>query len=499
MNIKPLATSFSSSFMVFENSLENQYIYSIGECMKNKIVALCGVLLLFAACPIEFGTRNNTGTETEGEATITWVDSAIGDAIGTLLRKPADTILPSDLISITKLNLSNKNITKLDDLLHFPSLNHLVLSNNKNISELHPLTNLPALTTLDVSANQIGDLNLLNQLENQIALANLTNLRTLNLRDNQIINLIPLMTLTKLIDLNLSTNQIKNLHPLKNLTMLTNLDLTENPVSDWTPVAHVPTVAGRPAKIVWVEAPVEAAVRATIKRPTGVIIPNTVANITTLDLSSTGINNLADFLHLTGLTNLNLSNNTISDISVLADLTKLTTLDLNENVRITNWTPVSHVPTVAGRPPHITWVYSAFETAVREEITRQNGVILTSEVENIHTLNLSNESITNLDNIVHFTALTSLNLSNNSISDISALAALTNLVALDLMNNNIMDISALANLTKLTAVNLMNNYISDIDALGDLTNLATLDLRDNSNITNWLPVAHVPAVKGRQE
>lgn len=217
--------------------------------MKKKILCatLFGTLLFLTSCPIEFGKRSKLGTE--NETAITWVDSAIGSVIATQLHKPINAIFPSDVAGITNLHLSNKNITKLDDFEHFPSLTSLILSKNKNISDLNPLTKLANLTSLDLSGNQMGNLTLLNELDNQIALANLTNLISLNLSDNQIKDVTSLATLTKLANLDLRDNQIRDLNPLVTLTKLSNLDLRGNPITKWTPVAHVPIVKGRPPEI----------------------------------------------------------------------------------------------------------------------------------------------------------------------------------------------------------------------------------------------------------
>ena len=112
----------------------------------------------------------------------------------------------------------------------------------------------------------------------------------------------------------------------------------------------------------------------------------------------------------------------------------------------------------------------------------------------IRFLFLNNKSISSLKagDFSGLTSLTSLNLINNSISDISALENLTSLTSLNLTNNSISDISALENLTSLTSLGLWGNSISDISALENLTSLTYLTLSGNS-ILDYTPLRRLKA------
>ena len=104
-----------------------------------------------------------------------------------------------------------------------------------------------------------------------------------------------------------------------------------------------------------------------------------------------------------------------------------------------------------------------------------------AHVAAITVLDLSGQSITSLKSgdFYGFTALTTLQLHNNSISDISVLEDLTALTSLTLNDNSISDISVLEDLTTLTELTLNDNSISDVSALEDLTALTDLDLSGN--------------------
>ena len=81
--------------------------------------------------------------------------------------------------------------------------------------------------------------------------------------------------------------------------------------------------------------------------------------------------------------------------------------------------------------------------------------------------------------------LTSLDLNNNKISDISNLDNFINLTTLTLNNNKVSNISALSNLKKLTTLTLNDNNISDISQLENLIENGKIKFT-NLNLSNNL-------------
>lgn len=63
-------------------------------------------------------------------------------------------------------------------------------------------------------------------------LAEMTQLRALNMPNNQITDITPLSRMTQLVELSLGSNQIKNITPLASLTQLQRLYLSQNQISD---------------------------------------------------------------------------------------------------------------------------------------------------------------------------------------------------------------------------------------------------------------------------
>ena len=125
--------------------------------------------------------------------------------------------------------------------------------------------------------------------------------------------------------------------------------------------------------------------------------------------------------------------------------------------------------------------------AVRDAIVAAvSGVDNADDVTSAHLavitrLNLYSKGITSLKSgdFNGLTALTTLDLVDNSISDISPLEDLTALQYLDLEDNSISDITPLKDLTALQYLDLSYNSISDISPLEDLTALQYLDLSYN--------------------
>ncbi len=123
-----------------------------------------------------------------------------------------------DLLKIPKAELVK--LTKLD-------LSHHSHSSVYNLTGLEHATQL---TLLDLEGywadHNISDIT---------PLAQLTQLRELNLSHNNISDITPLAQLTQLRELDLARNKISDITPLAQLTQLTSLDLNDNDISDLTP------------------------------------------------------------------------------------------------------------------------------------------------------------------------------------------------------------------------------------------------------------------------
>jgi Leucine-rich repeat (LRR) protein len=107
-------------------------------------------------------------------------------------------------------------------------------------------------------------------------------------------------------------------------------------------------------------------------------------------------------------------------------------------------------------------------------------MIMRNEIpNNVTSLNLNNNQLTDITVLTGLTELTTLYLGNNQIEDISSLSALTNLTDLILDTNLIVDLAPLSGLSELTSLTLSNNNIVDLSSLSELFNLTSLKLESN--------------------
>ena len=415
------------------------------------------------------------------------IESHLGKATGA-------SITVADMETLTSLIARNANISNLTGLEHATNLGSLDLGwgsgtgNSNRVSNLSPLAELTNLRDLNLAANSLSNLS---------PLAGLTNLTRLVLDNNSISNLLPLAGLTNLTELVLYNNSISNVSSLSRLTNLTKLNLWGNELSDISPLTGLTSLT---SLHLWAN------------KLSNVAPLSGLTNLEFLSLRDNLVSDISPLARLTNLTHLQLHINSISDISPLTGLTKLTTLWLEGNP-ISDTSPLctllarnpkleldikvdcsstksinipdanlraaieSHLGKTAGAP------ITANEMATLTQLTAQKASIrdLTGleHATNLTLLVLDNNSISNLLPLAGLTNLTELVLYNNSISNVSPLARLTNLTKLNLWGNELSDISPLTGLTSLTSLHLWANKLSDIAPLSRLTNLEFLSLRDN--------------------
>jgi len=125
-----------------------------------------------------------------------------------------------------------------------------------------------------------------------------------------------------------------------------------------------------------------------------------------------------------------------------------------------------------------------FESLIRDTIGQPNGLIFSSALSGVETLDASRRNLSNIEGIQYLESLNYLLLGEGQISDIGPISGLTNLTYFSIGDHQVSDLSALSGLTKLARISIHNNPISDISALSELTSLATLALYANqvSNI-----------------
>ena len=225
----------------------------------------------------------------------------------------------------------------------------------------------------------------------------------------------------------------------------------------------------------------EAAIRAELELPTGDILPEHLAKLTTLDASEKQIASLAGIECLSALTSIDLSYDPITDLSPLASLVQLKGLGLR-GLRTVDLTPLA--PLV-----NLTSLSLGYNT------THIAGFGVVAGMTKLSHVEVYSADLDDISPLAGCTQLYHLMIANNKVTDLTPIPNFKRLDFLELYDNHITDISPLANMsTVLTLLRLGNNQISDISPLGrwaGSSKLDTLDLSDN-DITDLSPLLSIP-------
>jgi uncharacterized protein (TIGR03067 family) len=184
-----------------------------------------------------------------------FADKNLEQAVRRFLHDPEGELTLEKLQTVSSLDGSGKNISKLDGLEKCKNLLEIKLSKNQ-IVDLAPLKELSNLQSLDLSANKIADISALkgltklqyielsnNQITKVDALSGMTSLSALYISGNQISDVLPLGSLTNLSSLSLGQNRIKDVGALAKVTRLFSLDLNDNQIEDVTPLTKQPPMS----------------------------------------------------------------------------------------------------------------------------------------------------------------------------------------------------------------------------------------------------------------
>jgi Leucine-rich repeat (LRR) protein len=121
------------------------------------------------------------------------------------------------------------------------------------------------------------------------------------------------------------------------------------------------------------------------------------------------------------------------------------------------------------------------EDIVRAQLSKPAGILTTLDMQGLRTLSAFDSHITSLCGLERATNLTTINLGNNSISDISVFTNHFRVTNLFLYHNQLTNLSALGGLTNLTFLDLRNNpAVTTFAPLSALTNLSTLHVGGNA-------------------
>ena len=351
----------------------------------------------------------------EDETEIKFVSKAFSEYISKISGITESEMKFKWMKNQTHLSLYNMDLNNLEDLIFFPNLTSIEMGNMnlESFSGIENCSKLKMFQIVDIKAKDYGALSLLKKLETVYVQG------PVNLID--IVNNIK--ELESLQNLTIYSAQLENfdlLRELKSIDTLTTLNLGVNKIKD-------------------------------------INFLKDFKNLTSLNLSRNLITDITPLKSLTKLRTLNLTTNNIKDITSLAENKELMYLHLKGNSQIEG-----------DRNKYSEEGIKALDE-IGKILERNGNISLDSNqlglFNNYKSIDLSYQSLTNLELLDGFIHLVSLNLNSNKLT---------------LEDKRSQEI--LSNMRNLKYLYLENNLLTDISAINNLRNLKILYIGENDNI-----------------
>ena len=226
------------------------------------------------------------------------------------------------------------------------------------------------------------------------------------------------------------------------------------------------TIGGVIEPVIFMDASMEQAIRAALGYDQShVLYTNDLWQITELEVPSDAMT-LEDLIYLTYLENLTVNGRNMSNLQDFSGLNHLKKLDLS-GCRF----PADSLKTIASLP-HL------------KELNLSNCSLSTlsglENAESMEILDISNNTIRNLEPLSNMSALSELYLQHNAVANLTVVGGLSELTVLDVSYNALTSIAPLTGNVRLTKLNAANNQIGDVSAAASLPMLAELNLDYNS-------------------
>jgi len=203
-----------------------------------------------------------------------------------------------------------------------------------------------------------------------------------------------------------------------------------------------------------------------------------LSSLLILDLTATLVQDISPLAHLSSLQILNLNETQVQDISPLAQLSSLHTLDLNDT-QVQNISPLAHLSSLGN--------LDLSETHI-------NDISPLAQLSSLEDLDLSETQVEDIKPLAQLSSLRNLKLSGTQVQDISPLAQLSSLEDLDLSGTQVEDIRPLAQLSSLRNLNLRETQVREISPLAQLSSLQVLDL-SGTQVQNIRPLAQISSLR----
>ena len=248
------------------------------------------------------------------------------------------------------------------------------------------------------------------------------------------------------------------------------------------------TVGGVIEEVYFEDPAIETAIRSMLGIENGrVLFSNELWNIKAFTVPADAAS-FTDLAKLSYLENLTLEGHTVDSLAFLNSLTNLKELKLigcslsPEELNIIASVPMLQrltlsdcgLSTIAG----LEKAQNLIELDLSDNTIRNLEPL--SAIMGLRTLNLNHNALTGLTALSNLGSLERLDVSYNSLTSIAPIATCTNLAWLDVSNNNLPDLGAIDNLPELSHFSADQNELTDVAILGNCVNLTELSIANNT-------------------
>lgn len=213
-----------------------------------------------------------------------------------------------------KLNLTDS--VDFGDIKDITSIEELDLSNNEYIQSIEPLAQIHDLKLLNLASTGISDLT---------PIRNLTELIELDISGTKVFDLTPLKYAHKLQRLNINDTEVRGIAALEGMNELKNLEMRATHVFDFSFISNLPNLLN---------------LNLQKTQLTDLVPVQSLAQLMELNISATPVQDLNGIKELKNLVMLNIDSTRIKDLGPLTDLINLKVLSANYTL-ISNLAPLA--------------------------------------------------------------------------------------------------------------------------------------------------------------
>lgn len=239
------------------------------------------------------------------------------------------------------------------------------------------------------------------------------------------------------------------------------------------------TVTGVIEEAVFTDPVMEASIREAIGVDSDkMLLTNSLWDITEFTVPE-GVSSYADIALLPNLTKLTIKPQTLGTLNFVSSLTSLEELDLT-----------------GCRFAAEELVHPAAMPSLKTLILSDCGLSTIADLSGavaLYKLDLSNNTLRNLDVLSTMVTLKEIDLQHNAVTDLTAVGSLSQLNSLDVSYNALTSLSPLSGCTSLTRLAAGNNQINSLSGITKLANLTHLDLESNQ-LSDVSPLASMTAL-----